>query len=196
VVTKLYYQNGIVIYSSHPAFVEDNITSHTTVLSAFANQYPPSAHTTTLPNGVSAFGSTAKELFMYNAQTKFIERVELGTGTFKTTDLSSLALVKINKLEVNEAQSSLVLYDSTSKTHNKMAVNGKDITGFDDILDATWFGSYLLVIDNYNLYTYNVSTNKRTLLKTDVSELSTFGGNVYYRERDGSFYEIKLKKQA
>ena len=195
-LTHLDYNEGVVLYSTHPAYQEDKIASKSFVISNYIDKYPPSAQKTTLGEGVTAFAAYQNQIYMYMPNKKSIDRVQLGLGTTVFKDLSKEPIETINKMEFNTDGQWFALYDSTSKTHNAILLNGTTLTGFSDIQDAAWYQNQLLIIDDYNLYVYDEKTKTKTLLKTFVSEIQVFGDSIVYREGDGSFYQITKKAQG
>jgi hypothetical protein len=115
-----------------------------------------------------------------------------------TVDLSKIKIREMyeaRELTLNSNKNWALRFSDENDAEGIVVTEQGMIKGFDMVQDIAWYNNdHLLVINDSDLYLYNVSKKTKTKLKTAVYEVDAVNGSIYIKNGDNQIQVITLKK--
>ena len=187
------YMNGLVYY-----LVRETETGKTFVkfvgVPTKENTYSGADRDAKVNISTDKLFSNKDTVFAYNKATKNVE-VILPNNSGKTLiSLKNEKIKDIKTIQYIDDKYWAVSFIDDKNNFVLLTPKGK-VTEFTGLMAAYWIDEHSLIVnDNLTLYTYNIDTKKKHVLKTDIAELNYQTKFLSVITRDGDFIVLTKKR--
>lgn len=203
-IVDLKYYNGAIIMTYYDVNAADankkkTFITDTFVLPAKATNFPPQEKVTITGSSMaSAFIGT--DYYVYVPETNSIDFLQVNNQALPRmkVDLSNVKIdptYSARELSLNSNQNWALRFSDEQDYEGIVVTAQGAIKGFDMVSDIAWYNNdYLLVVNDSDLYLYNVNKQTKTKLKTDVYQVGVTNESIYVKNGDNEMQVITPKK--
>jgi len=203
-IVDLKYYNGAIFMTYYDVLAADTdkkktFVTDTYVLPAKATNFPPQDKVT-ITGSSMASDFIGNDYYVYVPDTNSIDLLQVNNQVLPrmTVDVSNEKIDKnysARELTLNSNQNWALRFSDDNDSEGVVVTEQGAIKGFDMVSDIAWYNNdYLLIVNNNDLYLYNMAKKTKTKLKTDVYQVDVVNGSIYIKNGDNDVQVITPKK--